>query len=84
MYSFFSPLLITITIYTDMVLVSIIAYILISIAITAIICIFLSQFNIINDENDQKTAFIVILIVVFLLLIIGTDAPFPTAHKFKA
>lgn len=59
-----------------MIFIALIAYALISVFITAILCAIIGSFNIIKDEKDQK--------VVFVLLIIGgsTDGAMP--HMFKA
>lgn len=66
-----------------MILIALIAYALISVLITAILCATISSFNIINDEKDQKMWFIIIFIVVFVLLIIGENTG-AMAHMFKA
>lgn len=67
-----------------MILISLIAYALISVYITAILCVTISSFNIINDEKDQKMWSIIIFIVVFVLLIIGGNTNGAMAHMFKA
>lgn len=66
-----------------MIFIALIAYALISVFITAILCAIIGSFNIITNEKDQKTAFFIIFIVVFVLLIIGgsTDGTMP--HMFK-
>lgn len=67
-----------------MTLIALIAYALISVLITAILCAIIGSFNIITDEKDQKTASFIILIVVFVLLIIGGSGDGAIAHMFKA
>lgn len=66
-----------------MIFIALIAYALISVFTTAILCAIIGSFNIITNEKDQKTAFFIIFIVVFVLLIIGgsTDGIMP--HMFK-
>lgn len=67
-----------------MILITLMAYALISVFITAILCAIIGSFNIITNEKDQKTASFIIFIVVFVLLIIGgsTDGAIP--HMFKS
>lgn len=67
-----------------MILIALVAYALISVFITAILCAIIGSFNIITNEKDQKTASFIIFIVVFVLLIIGgsTDGAIP--HMFKS
>lgn len=67
-----------------MIFIALVAYALISVFITAILCAIIGSFNIITNEKDQKIASFIILIVVFVLSIIGgsTDGAMP--HMFKA
>lgn len=67
-----------------MILIALIAYALLSLFITAILCAIIGSFNIITDEKDQETTFFIILIVVFVLLIIGGNTDGAMAHMFKA
>lgn len=66
-----------------MIFIALVAYALISVFITAILCAIIGSFNIIKDEKDQKIASFIIFIVIFVLLIIGgsTDGAMP--HMFK-
>lgn len=76
--------IITIAIYTDMTFIALIAYILLSILITTLLCAIIGSFNIITDEKDQKMWSYIIFIVVFVLLIIGESNDSAIAHMFKA
>lgn len=66
-----------------MILIALIAYALISVFITAILCVIIGSFNIITNEKDQKTASFIIFIVVFVLLIIGISTDGAMPHMFK-
>lgn len=66
-----------------MILIALIAYALISMFITAILCAIIGSFNIITNEKDQKTVSFIIFIVVFVLLIIGGNGDGAMAHMFK-
>lgn len=67
-----------------MILIALMAYALISVFITAILCAIIGSFNIITNEKDQKTASFIIFIVVFVLLIIGGSTNGAIPHMFKS
>lgn len=67
-----------------MILITLVAYALISVFITAILCAIIGSFSIITNEKDQKTASFIIFIVVFVLLIIGGSADGAMPHMFKS
>ena len=78
------PFIITITVYTDMIFIVLVAYAVLAFITTAIICVIIGSFNIITDEKEQKTVFYIILILVFLLFVSGGVNDTPMPHMFKA
>lgn len=66
-----------------MIFIALVLYLIASVLLTTIICAIIGSFNIIKDEKDQERAFIIILIVVFVLSIITESSNSTIEYIFK-